>query len=732
MSKGQTGESQMTPGDGAALEGRSRLRLRRSTILTAVAAAALSALEAAAYLRGGAFAVVASRVWLVHGAVAVGVLLVESFRSFREDGRRRNVLALAAVAALAFVSLHGIGSAERFAINHEATQEAGLGILGFAEPDFGYTRDGFINYPFRQYLLVALPSLPQGPSLLALRLGFALPLLLGGVVFQAALRRRLHSSDPSGALAALGTFFLLSSPYLLNWARAWEQTLLPISFALLALGAFLLCEEGVTAPRLTSLIWSGALLGTSYTPALAGWVLILVLVAANGAAAIRKGEREEGFLWLCSFVPIAVFGGLSFLTRGDVFKGPSSFLPWKGLLDAARVVFLGEPNPFFHAASGLLVAVWLVLVATGRAGLRHVLLAGWCVAVLAGAVLLRGYAAPGAPFALHRAMVALPVLVLGPMTALAPILGGRFRPWMAWPAALVIAATAPFAWRQVPEERRGRAIDDGILYIASSLRELRLDARNVFSVVLATSSRDYDNIADYLRYFAPGAEVTRALPVLRFPPPGEAVLALLDEEVLARQLEAEGWEMRETWLRPVNGQAARLVLACRRITGFQTTDRGGTYRSATEESVAMTGTEMPLTDLRPVEAAWELAVPRYDRGWSDLPLRVGGREVARGLGVHAPSTLTVRVPEGASSFESFVGLDDDALDCALARVGFELRDERGRLLAAAGPHDPANPMGRISAPLAGVHRLTLVTTDGGDGPDCDHAAWAEPVFLRDR
>ncbi len=525
----------------------------------------LSAFEAGAYLLGKPFSVVASRIWLIHGFLAVGFLCAETFQALREDGRRRNFLALAALAALAFVALDGIGSVQRFAINHEATQEAGQGMAGWKEPDLGYTRTGFISYPFRQYLLVSLPSLPQGPSVPALRLGFALPLLLGGAVFQGALRRRLHPLDPSGALAALGTFFLLSSPYLLDWVKAWEQTLLPVSFVLLALGALLYAEEQTSAPRLFSLIWAGALLGTSYTPALAGWALILVLVAVNGFSSLHARRREDAVRWFCAFVPIAVFGGLSFLTRGDVFKSPSTYLPAGRLLDAVRVASFGPPHPFLHEVVAVLLVVWIILVVTGRAEWRHILYAGWCAAAFASAVLLRGYASPSVSFVLHRAMVALPVMVLGSATTLAPLLAGRFRPWMAWPVALLLTATTPLAWRADPAGRRGRAADDAVMGIVSVLGDLQLGSGKPFPVVLATRYPGIDNLSDYLQYFAPAAQVTKDCSILWSPPAAEDVLAIVRDEAIARRLQAEGWELRGVKVRPFENQGARLFVGVRRV-----------------------------------------------------------------------------------------------------------------------------------------------------------------------
>jgi hypothetical protein len=53
----------------------------------------------------------------------------------------------------------------------------------------------------------------------------------------------------------------------------------------------------------------------------------------------------------------------------------------------------------------------------------------------------------------------------------------------------------------------------------------------------------------------------------------------------------------------------------------------------------------------------------------------------------------------------------------------------GRVLATAGPlRQHARPQS-LFADVRGVERITLVASDAGDGRDCDHANWGNPLFV---
>ncbi len=106
-------------------------------------------------------------------------------------------------------------------------------------------------------------------------------------------------------------------------------------------------------------------------------------------------------------------------------------------------------------------------------------------------------------------------------------------------------------------------------------------------------------------------------------------------------------------------------------------------------------------------------------------LAIGGTTYARGLGVHADSAAVVYLGKQCSSFTAAVGVDDEV--GAGGSVVFEAWADGSRVWSSprlTGADGPA----AVNLPLAGVARLELRVTDGGDGNAADHADWADAVL----
>jgi 4-amino-4-deoxy-L-arabinose transferase-like glycosyltransferase len=136
-----------------------------------------------------------------------------------------------------------------------------------------------------------------------------------------------------------------------------------------------------------------------------------------------------------------------------------------------------------------------------------------------------------------------------------------------------------------------------------------------------------------------------------------------------------------------------------------------------------------LSTLEPTAVEFGFAPPKTDRAWDDLPLVMAGVQYARGIGMHAPCTMSYAVPPGAREFRSLVGVSDGVRQCGRADVVFELRDQDGRVLASTEPLTPNRPPRELTIPLAGVTTLTLVAGEGRNGRDCDHADWVNAAFV---
>jgi hypothetical protein len=142
-----------------------------------------------------------------------------------------------------------------------------------------------------------------------------------------------------------------------------------------------------------------------------------------------------------------------------------------------------------------------------------------------------------------------------------------------------------------------------------------------------------------------------------------------------------------------------------------------------------------LSDLEPArvdESGYEGEVVhpwQRDASATGGPLTTAGRTHAKGLGVQSRSRLEFRVPEGASSFWTRVGLDDSSANTGVLAeadvrvlVGGEVRFER-RALTAGPPLDT----GLLSVRPG---QAVVLDVDFGRGRDIgDRVDWLSPVFL---
>ena len=118
---------------------------------------------------------------------------------------------------------------------------------------------------------------------------------------------------------------------------------------------------------------------------------------------------------------------------------------------------------------------------------------------------------------------------------------------------------------------------------------------------------------------------------------------------------------------------------------------------------------------------------RAKRSISDKTLSVGGVEVERGIGVHAPSSGSFST-EGATSlrFTAKVGVDDST--DGDGSVVFQVFGD-GEKLFDSGLIKKGDAARDVDVDLAGKEFVRLEVTDGGDGKNFDHADWCAARFV---
>ena len=123
-------------------------------------------------------------------------------------------------------------------------------------------------------------------------------------------------------------------------------------------------------------------------------------------------------------------------------------------------------------------------------------------------------------------------------------------------------------------------------------------------------------------------------------------------------------------------------------------------------------------------SGWKTA--QVDQSVAGLPLKIGSQAFAHGIGVHAPSAATIKLDGKAKSFRAQVGVNTDGHN-EQGSVEFLVTGD-GKTLWRSGILRGGDAPKAVDVPLAGVRKLTLEVTDGGDGKDSDHGNWAEAVI----
>jgi hypothetical protein len=499
-------------------DGRDRVdwRVVGTLALFAVYALGVSGLEVCAYRLRGEFAVAAARVWVGSGLVFLLYSLYAVWLTFRRDARERSPWGYIAVLGVAAVCFWNIQSFEYF-FNGEAAHQIGDALLYWAEADLRYTGCGHYCYPARQYFLASIPAHFVGRTAVGLRLGYPWLFFLGSLLFYAGLRAHLRESANSGVLSAVALLSLLTFPYVVFFIRDAEQILAPISFTLAATGWYLLwLAEPAVLPTFC-LSWIVAMLGTSYTPALASWALAIAMLGLTIVARLRAGRRRDAVLLFCVLVVVVTFCLCSFWTRTDIQirlyqerRGSLANI-WTQIKGGYEVFLRLSPQRWEgqQFMSPLWLAPLCVYLATsliGLSGVAHFVVAVWSLGVVAAAVYLQGYSVAGPAREMHRAMVIIPPLLAGSVVVAGRLLE-RWRLPLKWVAPLLllpllVSASANFTHaHRTYFDRVNRYLFEGLRNALAVAGDAGVRAAPV-DLYIFSRTMDY-NMRDYVAFFLP-------------------------------------------------------------------------------------------------------------------------------------------------------------------------------------------------------------------------------------
>jgi hypothetical protein len=373
----------------------------------------LCLLEIGASFTHGLLPVVASRAWALTGVAYFAATAVLIAGSLLRDLRSGTFLFAILLIGVALMVFYRLGDLHHLQINYESSKQvASFLTFNIHRPDWGYTGHAFVGYPARQFIIVAIPSLLFGNEVFWLQFGYAMLFYSGVVCFYLGVRHYFSLKQHRELWALLTVLSCFTFPYLMHYLYDLEQILLPISLVMHALGWFLLSQERLTATRVLILAWISGLLGTSYTPTLAAWMLFQGVFLLLLVQAAREKRRRNVVLWASVWGYTLIFGLCSFLTRIDVRLQSKPGHSTESVLAALKVFFLGRPQEYMPPVLAVLVAVFLLLALAGRLGVIKWITAMWVLVVIYFSATSSGYAQYDPVFTLYRSILLIPIMML--------------------------------------------------------------------------------------------------------------------------------------------------------------------------------------------------------------------------------------------------------------------------------------------------------------------------------
>jgi chitodextrinase/glucose/arabinose dehydrogenase len=110
-------------------------------------------------------------------------------------------------------------------------------------------------------------------------------------------------------------------------------------------------------------------------------------------------------------------------------------------------------------------------------------------------------------------------------------------------------------------------------------------------------------------------------------------------------------------------------------------------------------------------------------------ITIRGERYSKGLGVHAASKIVYALGGTWHRFKADLGIDDEVAVGGPASVVFEVWAD-GQRLYQSGVLRRNSPIVGINLDVTGRQQLELIVTTAGDGPNSDHADWADARLER--
>ncbi|MDR1542401.1 MAG: hypothetical protein LBU32_31385 [Clostridiales bacterium] len=382
----------------------------------------LAALELISYRLGGIYNVAASRLWLFYMVVFFVFCYKIIIGCLIDDVKRKNFLPLILIAAAGAVIFWGLGNPEYRQANYEAAQQLGDGVAALRSEDMNYHSFAFIGYPVRQYAMLAIPSLLFGPSLWALQFPFDFCFFTGLLMFYAGLKRYFRGKS-FNFCAVITAASIFASPFVVRYMFIREQTFIPLSFVLIAVGLYIILYIDYSVESIIAAGFCTAILGSMYTPGLSACALALYSLVYALASRIRKKRLKrkkdlpaikflnQSFIKLLPVNGIVLFAGATLLcTILKMAEGnqlTTQGLDLEFVKNTIKMILTENPYGVFTFFTPIAL-LFFFLAGLGFYGAYGAALALWSAACVIVSLVMKGYA-PTSIVNVQRAMIIVPV-----------------------------------------------------------------------------------------------------------------------------------------------------------------------------------------------------------------------------------------------------------------------------------------------------------------------------------
>jgi hypothetical protein len=441
--------------------------------------------------------------WLVSYIYVIVFGLVAARDLIRSSEAAAAPFGIFVVVMYLVITIVNVGTLRNF--SSETAIEIGCAVHYLnAGGSLGFHQTCLFGYPMRQFLLPVLPTLAFGPSLANMNVGSSVYFLVGVIIFAAGVTKSFRSAYMGNLVGAL----LLSAFLQLHWWNhfylIFEQSIYPLSLALVLCGLFLyyrLGDERRVLPLMgLVLLW---IIG-SYPPSLATYGL--AAVALLYTAYVRPDIRVPA---LVLFALSAVSFWVSLGYRHDLNVGSGSTMDvranlWLGF---QHLIYQNYGIPWTTPFLVFPMVVAVALAVSGVLGRLAIPVGLWVAGVFAFAIISHGYSLNSIDVRMHRALVAFPVL----LTLVAVALSSRRLARMRNALEVLLLVFLLIGVKYYADYRESIPPTPAIPFVSwlhAHVPNEGTSAQPMTMTLFPNSIPDLPGSLDSLRYFSPNVQVS--------------------------------------------------------------------------------------------------------------------------------------------------------------------------------------------------------------------------------